>query len=142
MPAGAGRSGHMGPARRAGPRGGYKRVTIRLQNGNKKLQSGYKGYNSVTKNRQNAQFWEKIFFNFCARFYLTFFRLCGIMEISGRCVRSRPAIIPQPKAFVNRQKCTKKTAKSPHFLVISLKFSVISAFFSELALVRRHFHQF
>lgn len=86
---------------------GYNLVTnsykkLQLQNGNKKLQIGYKGYKIVTKNQQNAQFWEKIFFDFCARFYLTKLRECGIMEISGRCVRSRPAIIPYFKAFVNR----------------------------------------
>ena len=138
MPAGFGASGHMGVSRSQGARPAAK-VTKRLQFSDKTVTNSY---NSVTKNRQNAQFWEKIFLKFCASFYLTFFRLCGIMEISGRCVRSRPAIIPQPKAFVNRQKCTKKTAKSPDFLVISLNFSVISAFFSELASVRRHFHQF
>lgn len=112
----------------------------------KRLQKGYnpvtRGYKMVIKNQHNAQFWEKNFFDFCARFRLTFFRLCVIMEISGRCVRSRPAIIPHFKAFVNRQKCTKKTAKSPDFLVISLNFSVISACASESASVRRHFHQF
>ena len=106
--------GYAGRARRVWPYEGLRAGVGRAPalKVTKRLQFGYKtvtnSYNSVTKNRQNAQFWEKIFFNFCARFYLTFLRLCGIMEISGRCVRSRPAIIPQPKAFVNRQKCTKK----------------------------------
>lgn len=138
MPAGAGAFGHMGVSRSQGARPTAK-VTKRLQFGDKTVTNSY---NSVTKNRQNAQFWEKNFLKFCASFHLTFFRLCGIMEIAGRCVRSRPAIIPHPKTFVNRQKCTKKTTKSPKNVVISLNFSVISAFFSELASVRRHFHQF
>lgn len=59
-------------------------------------------------NRQTTQVLGKINKKICAKKLLTKLLAGCIMVNSGRDARNRPAIIPRPRAFVNRENYTKK----------------------------------
>ena len=79
-------------------------------------------------NRQTAQVSGKINKKICAKKLLTKLLAGCIMANSGRDARNRPAIIPCPGAFVNRENYTKNEGKIPLIFVKSDKQSSLPFF--------------
>ena len=70
-------------------------------------------------NSQTAQISGKINKKICAKKLLTKLLAGCIIVNSGRDARNRPAIIPHPRAFVNRENYTKNEGKIPLIFVKS-----------------------
>lgn len=82
----------------------------------------------IDYNRQTIQISGKINKKNCAKKLLTKLLAGCIMVNSGRDARNRPAIIPCPGAFVNRENYTKNEGKTPLIFVRTDKREMRPAF--------------